>query len=332
MWRKVFFLILILILTCVEVTHSKEVFVAKPAKRYVHMTGFTRPRTIITVSSEENARCLAVYADIGDVIKSDGVFAQLDPTFIELDIRRNLDKQQAIDSKVTFYSKEAERYRTLIAKKHAAQTTLDALERDLESAREENEALKVDEMMLREHKKRHSILAPAGWRVIERYIEPGELVHDGEELAKIGNFNVLLVPLALTPSELLTLQKMDKIEVELPELNENVPARIENISPDFDPDMRKIQVDLVIDEFPIEKRGGVRVNLHLPMEEAKGAIIVPESALVQGYEEAFLVRETGEEVPVIVMGNGGGRGTKRVRSKDISAGQRFLTNPSQTGF
>jgi hypothetical protein len=138
--------------------------------------------------------------------------------------------------------------------------------------------------------------------------------------------------LALTPSELITLQKMKKIEMVLPELNEKVSARIENISPDFDPDMRKIQVDLAIDEFPIEKRGGVRAELYLPMDEAEGAIIVPDSALVQGYEEAFLVRETGEEVPVIIMGNGEVRGTKRVRSKEIAAGDRFITVPTKTGF
>ncbi len=332
MWRKVFFLILIIILVCVEVAHSEKFFVAKAAKRYVHMTGFTRPRTIITVSSEENARCIAVYADIGDAIKPDGLFARLDPTFIELDIRRNLDKQQAINSTVKFYSKEADRYRTLIAKEYAAQTTYDALERDLDFAREDSEALKIEELILREHKKRHSILAPAGWQVIERDIEPGELVRNGDKLAKIGNFNVLLVPLALTPSELITLQKMKKIEMVLPELNEKVSARIENISPDFDPDMRKIQVDLAIDEFPIEKRGGVRAELYLPMDEAEGAIIVPDSALVQGYEEAFLVRETGEEVPVIIMGNGEVRGTKRVRSKEIAAGDRFITVPTKTGF
>lgn len=332
MWRKVIFLILILILVSVEVAHSEKVFVAKAAKRHVHMTGFTRPRTVITISSEENARCLAVYADIGDAIKSDGLFARLDPTFIDLDIRRNLDKQQANDSMVNFYSKEADRYRTLIAKEYAAQTTFDALERDLDFAREDSDALKIEELILREHKKRLLIVAPVGWRVIERYIEPGELVRNGDELAKIGNFNVLLVPLALTPPELITLQKMKKIEMVLPELNEKISARIEHISPDFDPDMRKIQVNLAIDEFPIEKRGGVRAELYLPMPEAKGAIIVPNSALVQGYEEAFLVRETGEEVPVIVMGNGNEQGTKRVRSNDITAGDRFLTEPTQTGF
>lgn len=332
MWRKVIFLTLIIILASADLAHSKKVFVAKPAKRHVHMTGFTRPRTVLTVSSEENARCLAVYADIGDIIKPDGVFAKLDPTFIDFDIRRNLDKQQATESDVYFYSKEAERYRTLIEKKHAAQTTLDALESDLASAREATEALKVEELILREHKRRHSIQAPAGWRVIERYIEPGELVRNGDELAKIGNFKILLVPLALTPSELITLQKMKDIKLHLPELDATVPAWIENISPDYDPDMRKIQVDLGIDQFPMEKRGGIRADLYIPMAEVKGAVIVPDSALVQGYEEAFLVREDGEEVPVIIMGDGDEEGTKRVRSKEIAAGDRFLAEPPQTGF
>ncbi|MCT4626708.1 HlyD family efflux transporter periplasmic adaptor subunit [Halodesulfovibrio sp.] len=332
MWRKVFFLILIILLAFVEIAYSKEVFVAKAAKRHVKMTGFTRPRKVITISSEENARCLKVYADVGDSIGKEGIFAKLDPTFIDLDILRNLDKQQANQTAVTFYKKEAGRYRTLIEKKHAAQTTLDALERDLESAREAADALKVEELILREHKKRHSIVAPEGWKVIERYIEPGELVGVGDELAKIGDFNVLLVPLALTPSELITLQKMKKIVVNLPELGEKVEARIEHISPDYDPGMRKIKVDLAIEKFPIEKRGGIRADLHLPMDEAKGAVVVPESALVQGYEEAYLVRENGEEVPVIIMGNGGKDGAKRVRSKDISAGERFILNPPQSGF
>ena len=330
MWSKVFFFIWLCIFMSFDEAHGEKTFVAEPAMRIIHMTGFTRPRTIITISSEEDARCVAVYADVGDAIGKDGLFAELDTTFVDFDIRRNQEKQQAIQTAVKFYKLEAERYRKLIEKKHVAQTTLDALERDLERAKEDLEALKVEEMMLREHKERHFILAPVGWKVISRYIEPGELVSKDDELAMLGNFNVLLVPMAFTPTQLIKLSNMEQIELYLPELDETVSAEIENISPDYDSSMRKIGVDLLIKDFPIEKRGGIRADLNLPMRESEGAVVVPDTALLQGYEEAYLVREDGEEVPVVVMGDGKKKGTKRVRSAQIKAGERFLTNPERT--
>ena len=330
MSRKKFILCLVILLASVEYAYGAKTFVAAPANRLVHMTGFTRPRTVVTISSEEDARCIKVYADVGDAIGRDGIFARLDPTFIDLDIKRNRDRQQANESAVVYYRREVSRYAKLIEQKHAAQTTLDALERDLQNSLEDADALQVEEDILRERKKRHFILAPPGWKVIERYIEPGELVRSGDELAVLGNFNKLLVPLALTPSELLTLREMKKIVVELPELNETVEAYIENISPDYDPSMRKITVDLALRSFPIENRGGIRADIIIPMAEPKGVVSVPASAILEGYGEAFLVRKSGEAVPVMVMGDGAKAGTRRVRSDNIASGDVFLLEPQTT--
>ncbi len=305
---------------------SSETFKASQASRVITLIGFTRPRVAMTLVSEESAVCTRVYADVGDTLGSSGRFAELDPTFIKLEIAQLQADLKRLRSDLTYYDKEAKRYTKLVKRNTAAQSELDLHIRNFESAEALLRSTQLKLNVDREHLRRYTLRGPEGWRVIKRYIEPGEWVNNGEKVAELGNFKTLLVPYALTIPELKKVRKSKNIRLNLPDLDISVPANLERISPDFDPETRKVEVDFEISTGDFEFRGGLRTELNIKMPDPGGAVVVPKSALLKAYDDTFIVRPDGVRVKVLVLGDTED-GKARVSSRAIKAGEEFLTKP-----
>ncbi|MCB2192525.1 MAG: efflux RND transporter periplasmic adaptor subunit [Deltaproteobacteria bacterium] len=299
---------------------------AQPATRPLVFSGFTRARAKLRLVSEVAGRCLKVNYDVGDTIGPKGVFAVLDDTFIRLDLKANRVEQKRMQSRVAYLDKDATRYRNLVKRGSEAPSKLDRLDEDLAQARLRLEALKTQAAILRERLARHLIKAPVGWRVIERKVEPGSWVAAGGQVALLGDFRTLLVPLALSPDEFAILARHSNgIKVSLPHLGVKVPAKLERLSPAFDPVTRKIAVELELGPGVSYKRGGLRVELTLTAPDPSGAVLLPQSAVTERYQENWVTRADGKSIRVVVLGPGPA-GTVRVTSPQIKPGQKFMIN------
>ena len=308
-------------------TRSGETFVARSAARRATLTGFTRARNSMTLVTEESGRVHKVVADVGDTLGEHGLFAELDTTFIELDLAGNRADQQRLKSDVAYNKKEMDRYQALVQSKNAAQSTLDNNIRAHQSALQQLRAKQIEEKVLMERMKRFSLLGPPGWKVVTRYIEPGEWVTKGEKVAELGRYDVLLVPFALTSAEYKALGNQgDTVDLALTDLNKSVKAAIVRVSPGFDPQTRKINVDLEIAKGDFEFRGGLRTELTIDLPDPGGAVLVPKTALVKAYEEYFLITPDQQRVRVVLLG-AADDDMRRVTSPDVRPGDRFLLNP-----
>ena len=306
---------------------STETFVARSAARRSALTGFTRARNAMNLVAEESGRVLKVLADVGDTLGKDGLFAELDTTFIKLDLAANRADQERLKSDLDYNKKELDRYQALVKTNTAPQSTLDANVRAHQAALQQLRAKQVEEQVLLERLKRFSLVGPPGWKVISRAIEPGEWITKGEQVAELGRYDVLLVPFALTSEEYRALKDMgDTVPLRLTDLGGTVQARVARVSPGFDPVTRKINVDLEISKGDFEFRGGIRTELDIALPDPGGAVVVPESALVKAYEEYFLMTPDGERVRVVLLG-ADGEGLRRVTGPDVRPGDRFLLNP-----
>lgn len=306
---------------------STETFVARSAARRATLTGFTRARRTMTLVSEEAGRVDEVLADVGHTLGEDGLFARLDTTFIKLDLAGNRADQQRLRSDLEYNKKEMDRYRELVKTRTAAQSTLDNNVRAHQSALQQLRAKQIEERVLAERLERFSLYGPPGWKVITRYIEPGEWVTKGEKVAELGRYDVLLVPFALTSSEYRALREQgDAVTLKLTDLDTTASAAVERVSPGFDPDTRKINVDLEITQGDFEFRGGLRTELTIDLPDPGGAVLVPKTALVKAYEEYFLLTPDNQRVRVVLLGSGED-GMRRVTGPDVRPGDRFLANP-----
>ncbi|OEU72028.1 MAG: hypothetical protein BA864_14085 [Desulfuromonadales bacterium C00003093] len=303
-----------------------DVFTARPAMRKVKLTGYTRARHVTDIVSEEGGRCAGVAVDIGDAVGTDGVFAVLDKTFIDLAIDKNRVDQERLKNRIAYHAKEVSRYEKLVERETAAQSTLDELRNKMDQCEFELKALKIEDVRLKERRKRHLILVQAGWIITERAVEPGEWVQAGRLLGKAGDFSTLLVPFSLSPEEFNALEKLNGA----PELRFSdegktgvtLRASVERVSPAFDPQTRKISVDLAVNKGLFRMRGGLRAELTLELPDPSGAVLVPTSALSERYEEFWLTRADGEQVRVVLLGHSPSE-TSRVHSPEVKAGDIF---------
>ncbi len=306
-------------------TATTRLFTAKPATHSNTLTGFTRARASIILTGQLTDRLTEVKADVGDRIGKDGVFARLDTTYAKIDLERIRIDQDKLASKISFLEKEVQRFQTLFQKQSAAEAKLDSLRQDLVQARLALRSLENEEKKSQEHLKRHTITAPPGWLVINRYAEPGEWVIAGSPLAEVGDFQTLLVPFAVSQEEYLWIKDRAKgLSLRLPERNLTVKAQLHNVSPGFDQQSRKLNLELKITSDLPEKRGGIRAELTTELPDPAGALLVPATAVSNRYDSHWLTRATGEKVPVIVLGRGTPPDTLRVTAAAIKAGDKFL--------
>lgn len=302
---------------------GNDLFKAEDAVHVVSLTGFTRARATMEVISEVAGRCLSVAADVGQTIGPDGVFARLDDVFVRLDMDSNQVEQKRLRSRVAYLDKEVERRVVLVRRKSEPQSKLDALEQDLDQARQQLKALQVQAKVLAERRARFTIKAPVGWIVTERALEPGEWVGEGALLARLGDYGTLVVPLALTPDEYRALLNLPRpMTLSVPAEDKKVRASIYRVSPAFDPKTRKLNLELAIKNGLSQMRGGIRLELKLPMRDPSGAILVPPGALTERYQEHWLTKKDGSQVKVVRLGPGP-KGMVRVGGLGVRAGMMF---------
>jgi RND family efflux transporter MFP subunit len=301
-----------------------ELFTTEPAPRSVTLTGYTRARWTMDIAPEVSGLCLRVGADVGEPIGKGGVFVQLDTTFIDLALKKNKAAQDKLANSQAYYQRVVDRYQALVTSDNAARSVLDEWRNHRDQAALEIESLRVEAAELTEQRVRHAVRVPANWLVTERLVEPGEWVQAGTVIGRAGYYGRLLVPFALDPAEYAWLKsRKDQIILNFPDLGVNVPASLERVSPAFDPQTRKTSVDLLVSGGLPEMRGGLRAELAIELPDAD-AVLVPAAAVGQRYEEAYLTREDGSRLKVLVLGDGPD-GRLRVRAAGLRPGERFRT-------
>jgi RND family efflux transporter MFP subunit len=317
------------LLTSVVCAEEKLVS-AQPAFQQERLSGFTRERTRLVLSAEASGRVVEVNGDVGDVTVEGEAFACLDPTFIDLEISANRAERKSLEVDLVYFRKEVKRIRQLVEKRSSSESQLDAAVRSLDKTQVQIESLKIAGRTLQERKQRHCIRPPAGWRIISRHVEPGEWVNAGQPVLEIGDYRTLLVPFALTMDEYQALQERgNDLTLHLPQQGGEVSATLLRLSPAFDESSRKIAVELEIGEGIEARRGGLRAELALAIPLKSGAVMVPESALLQRYEQYWLKRPDGEEVRVVYLGRNAGRqgAEVRVSAPEVKVGDRFQRRP-----
>ena len=165
-----------------------ESFILTHPQTTVTLTGFTRPRTLMTITSEVAGRCLFVSGDIGDHIDGSRPFIKIDPTFILLDIETNKLAQEQLKRKITLNKQELERYKKLLVNQSIPQTKLDQVSLQYDLSIIQLKSLINTEKRLQELYKRHVITGPPEYRIIDKTVEPGELINVGQNLAGLGDF------------------------------------------------------------------------------------------------------------------------------------------------
>ncbi len=312
---------------------AEETVQLRPYHRLATLTGFTRAKQTMKISSEVSGNCLALHGQHGETIPLSGRLALIDTTFITLDLEANRLAQKKVLRQLASEKKILKRYTTLHDRKSVPEAILDEVVLNAELHELSLMNLKNEAARLQQRFDRHTITAPPGWQVIERLIEPGEYVQAGQPLAHLGNFKQLLVPLALSFNELQSLERTERISLLLPDLNRRVSAWLYRTSPTFDATTKKIAVDLLLesqqDHLSLRLRGGMRVQLQLRLNEQTNTFVLPLSAVVSRYDAHWLVTAQQQRIKVVFLGRSEDGTLAIISGQGLAVNDTFLVNPSQ---
>ncbi|TKB23258.1 efflux RND transporter periplasmic adaptor subunit [Desulfopila sp. IMCC35006] len=310
---------------------ATEMATLRPYARQISFTGFTRPIQELTIAAEVSGTYTAVSVDVGDVVGTGGVVAEIDATFVRLALQKNKIARQQAELELVLAKKNLARFQNLIDKKSTAQATYDETVLRAEILDLTLENLKNEQENLTEQLQRHTLRAPVGWSVIKRHAEPGEYVRQGEPILKLGNFQSVCIPFLFTYEELALVRGMARLHVFLPDLHRKVEAEIYRVSPDFDEKSRKIGVDLRIRPKEMAAnpglRGGVRAQLTLEGNREKNSFLIEATALVSRYDAHWLVAPDGAQRKVLFLGMTLDGKEAIVNSSECRPGDQFMLRP-----
>ncbi|MCP4348148.1 MAG: HlyD family efflux transporter periplasmic adaptor subunit [Desulfobacterales bacterium] len=314
MRKAVFFMILVMLYPCQS--FAQRILVVQRAKKEITLTGYTRSKTTVTVSSEVSGKVLRVNYDMGQVI-GEKPFYEIDPTFIDFQIKSTLQSVKKLDiskkrakSRVAYLKKEFIRIDTLHKGDRATGVKRDAAAEELQQAKFDRDSIAMDKAVLettlkelKERKSRHSVYAPQGWIVVEKIAEQGEIVGSGTPLVRIADYRNLVVPLAVSGEELEAIKKLpEKFEARLEE--RTVKASVHWVNPEFNEKTRKLGTELILADYDREKRGGL--SFSLPLQIYTEGLLVPKAAVTNRYDNPRVTTgETGETVNVMILGESG---------------------------
>ncbi len=297
------FSLLISLTTRPSIANEEQLVTVQTAFQTTTLSGFTRARHSMPLASEISGKVTHIYADIGQAIPENGIFACLDKTFIELEIASTENSIAQHYTDLKYLRKQANRHRKLVKAKSTAVSVLENLDRQKENASFARQKEKIHKQRLEEEKDRHCIKAPKNWKVTQRNIEVGQWITAGKTIAQADNYNQLLIPLTLTSEELRSLeQKKKTLTVYLPEYKQEISASLDRISPAFDEQSHKIRVDLLINDTSKFYRGGIRTELTLNVTDKLNNFLIPKKALDERFEEVWITRRNGERIRVMLLG------------------------------
>lgn len=306
------------------------------ALKMVTLTGYTRSRTKMTVASEVAGKVLQVNYDVGQTIGKQP-FVMIDTTFIDFQIEQietSLKKLSIVKSRsasrTTYLEKEYQRIARLRQSDVTSESRYDAAAEELTQARLEQQStdieiasLQTQLKELRERRSRHRIFAPQGWIVVQKKIEPGEIIATGTPLAQVADYTQLVVPLFVTAHELAALKRQRDIMLGVE--GAPVKAAINWVNPEFDEHTRKLAVELIIPAYDGPRRGGLLAELALDIET--DGLMIPKSAVSDRYDNPrVILKSNGRSIPIVILGEDGGR-VLIAKTDDLAPGMELLSTP-----
>jgi RND family efflux transporter MFP subunit len=296
---------------------DESIYRVEPAAKEIVLTGYTRSKNTMVISSEVSGKIISVNYEVGDTIGKEPV-VEVDSTFVNFQIQSLRRSFQLLENnlkkaneQVKFFEKEFSRMDKLYKENSASGIKRDAAEQEFIQARLQRDHAAIEKSKVEvslnealELKKRHMIFAPFGWKVVDKTVEIGEHVIQGAPLARASDFRTLAVPLSVSGEELEAIRALP-LEFSANLEQENIKAIIRWVNPEFDEKTRKLRIELLIAQYTGEKRGGLRFKL--PLKIPSHGIQIPKAALVDRYENPRVkIKATGEMINVSVLGENDG--------------------------
>lgn len=293
--------------------HAEETWAphAHPALLEKRIIAFTEPARRLDLASEVPGRISAIRYQAGETataepaVQLDPEGAQLALTQAEREAQRAAQRLMELRSLTTFAEQarnhektELERIASLAddgsiavqlrddraQRLRQAEAELAAAQARAGLAQIEVDAAATAQAQAARTLRQHALLAPAGWQVRERLLEPGATVQPGEPILRLVDVTELSIKTLLTESEVAAV-RAGALRLAFSHHPDRaaITPRLHQVDPDHDPASRKRRIELRLagNDAP-EASGGLMVELRLPIREPADAVTIPKAFINAG--------------------------------------------------
>ena len=301
-----------------------------PATRVLAINGKVRAALSIDVQAPVGGTLRALRFDVGDRVLAGTVLARIDDAPEAAAIAQARAAIAAQEATLAQARRELARYEALgefAARREVEERSLAVAEGARELQRRQAAAVEASEQ-----RDRRIILAPFSGVILERPVDPGQVVGADTVIYRLADLDRPEVSAEVDELYAAEVKPGARAVVSLPGTPRPLPATVLHIAPLVDPATGAREVRLQLLEVPDEAPEGLTVTVNLIVDERQAALSIPRSAILQ----------SGEAAHVRVVGDDGIVRDRRLRIIDWPAetviveqglrpGERILAAPDAAG-
>ncbi len=278
------------------------------------------------IAAEVSGRLTAVNVDVGNRIEQGQLLAEIDAE----DFRLARDMAQTDIDRLTALihaqQLKVERYRTLVEKKSANQSTLDDIEAQLGALRAELRSAQVRLQQAQRDISKTRITSPIDGRVDETQVSEGDYVKVGSPLMRIGNLHWLKARLPYPETLLTNLNAGLPVRLTSPSAPDvTVETTVSEVRPSITVGSRSAQV-IVNVENPGPWEPGATVTAALRVGLHEDAVLLPEISVVLRPAGTVVYVIDGDKAEQRVVTTGSRRDGQVEILSGLKAGERAVAD------
>jgi len=264
---------------------AKEVGIVDIAPKkfdhYVQTQGRVESENNIMISSKAMGVVTSLSVTEGQLVSKGQVLAQIDNSIIE----RSIESMEAqLELAKTVYERQENLWKQKIGTEVQylqAKANKETLEKQLASLREQNETYKIK--------------APISGTVDATFVKEGESTAPGQPAFRVVNSNELKLVASVSEAYVTDIKKGNKVIVTIPELKQDIEARVTFAGRTIDPLSRTFNVEVALPS-QAELRPNMTATVKVVFRTESSALVVPVNVIqeINNEKVVYVVESKGK--------------------------------------
>ncbi|WP_028578735.1 efflux RND transporter periplasmic adaptor subunit [Desulfogranum japonicum] len=244
------------------------------------------------VSSEVAGLAATIEAQLGDRIQKGQPLVRLNTDLLETDIQLAHTRIKQSDLEAELAAKDFERQESLLKKRGASQKNYDDASFSLSNARMEKQASRQTLAKLNLQKEKSTITAPFDGIVLEKQVEVGDWVQQGNPVMTVGSTNDLFIKVPVGETLLQFIAEGQQVNIVITAFNKEITGTVATIDPRADERTKNIFIKIRV---PAQENvaENMSATVYLPISKKQKLSILPRAALIkhQGKDFVYTIKD-----------------------------------------